>query len=130
MRLDRVIAVVDWARGEYEKERRGEPSRWYQQMWVATDEWMRMAGRSQNTPCGTSYCVAGHVAVEILGLRPLVTDTGRAEKVTVDYEDRYIPDVAGEWLGLTVDEQDRLFAASNTIDDLELIVDEWRRESV
>lgn len=81
-----------------------------------------------STPCGTTYCLAGHVVVQAgaeIRWRPFDDDSFRdAEFCTYQGDQRVIAGLAGELLGVDYEDADDLFAAVNTLADLRLIRDE------
>jgi uncharacterized Fe-S radical SAM superfamily protein PflX len=82
--------------------------------------------------CGTTACVAGHVAL-LSGWRPVFkapcelafcdcqTFTSQVEK---DGERRRVSDLAQDLLQIDADTADRLFYGGNTVDDLHQVVKE------
>lgn len=66
------------------------------------------------TWCGTTACLAGHVAVTVLGGVPHFSGGPTVTSyVKLDGEVQYVQDVAQKALGLNSDQADRLFSAGN-----------------
>lgn len=78
------------------------PGEWDQDFWA------------QRTDCGTTYCLAGTVAVQ-QGYELSFDDVGGASQVTTG---EGIADVAERELGLTEAQADELFIESDTLRDL------------
>jgi hypothetical protein len=93
------------------------------------DEWMQRqwAVKTTTSSCGTAFCVAGHAAVmtghtiawdDDLVLTAYVVAPGTLPDLTIE-------NVAKRELGLTSDEADVLFRATNTLEDIHDILMAW-----
>lgn len=74
--------------------------------------------------CGTTACFAGHTAL-LSGYRlphPLGQNEAIAVVVDKDGKRHYVDDLAIELLGLTCDQGNLLFGASNNLEQLQLTV--------
>lgn len=115
VRFDLIDREIAWAEAETAK---GELSAWNQQMWVVGD-----------APCGTAFCIAGHVA----------HDAKRAEGADFDPGDlvidgEHVSAIAANVLGLEVVEgpeyavDARLFHAYNSLGDLKRHRDDYAEQ--
>lgn len=105
-----------------------EPGTWWQSLWA------------MNTPCRTTYCFAGHAVVmlsdakliwETSGLEcgeEMCSDRARTAISCVFPNGEYRPiDLAAQTiLGLSGDQADMLFAASNGLADIRRMINDWR----
>lgn len=119
--------AVEWAETEASKP---EGGRWMQGTWMfQVDEFLNDMHNSFATvedrlawlesehidpTCGTAYCIAGYVA-------QLMNPEYRERHVIGG---RHLADFATDELGISDDEADRLFAASNTIEDIRRVAEE------
>lgn len=105
------------------------PEEWRQGDWALRCDQPTEVTNGQGeceTFCGTSFCLAGHVAVMTgheISWRQNPHATGTSNSFWVVGGDR-ISDVARDELGLTERQAESLFAGSNTLDYL------WRRASL
>lgn len=66
----------------------------------------------QGTWCGTSGCIAGFCLPKVYGYKTVVLSESRSEKVLGRHREYIVfPKKAGDWLGLTKAQRDRLFAS-------------------
>lgn len=92
------------------------PETWFQGMWA------------KQTPCGTTYCFAGHaVALSYKDVSFEFYNNGTSACATINpdtpiAEEVEIPDHAAHLLDLHEDEADALFRACNTLDELRQMV--------
>lgn len=118
--LDRAVA---WAEREDAKRLAGEPSEWDQNSW----------GRV-GLDCGTTCCVAGHIALAELGGKPELDDEERynlKHEGFAGFDEVRLPSgvvcrverAAQVALGLDYDQADALFRARNDIEDLRAVAD-------
>lgn len=139
MTLDRkrLVDMVAWVAGEHAKLQLGLPSEWYQ------GAWLKRANTLATTEggCGTACCFAGKVAIADGGV-PVVNelgdwdrmregmDTGRVVFPDLDPEKEVsVSEYARDVLGLTERQADRLFAGSNTYEDIVAVVRDILREA-
>ena len=111
VRFDLIDEQIAWAEAE---EAKGDMSAWNQSDWV------------DNAPCGTAYCIAGHVVFSHPDVEVVFPNLGYDASVGVVYFDgrpQLVADVAQEVLGLGTCCASDLFDAYNTIDDLKYIRD-------
>lgn len=122
VRFDLIDAEIAWAEAE---EAKGEMSAWNQGNWVTT-----------NAPCGTAYCIAGHLAAQD-GWQPAQVQWWYG----IDRENwrkarsrRKIWLLGADLLGIKArrfwgGEEDLpyLFTSSNTVADLKRIRDNYAR---
>lgn len=125
--VPRLRELARWAREEDDKRLRGEPSEWYQGYWFSRDpDELEEAGVILPAGCGTACCIAGKQA-QLEGAVPYFNptfDTTSGGSVLV-YGDRIdVDEFACETLGITKDEADRLFEASNDIDRIEYVIND------
>ena len=119
VRFDLIDKHIAWAEAE---EAKGEMSAWNQQRWVTND-----------APCGTAYCIAGHVAVEA-GWKPVPYNGTFRKGGNTAFADAIGVEVLG-LEGYTVYDDDPdepgypdLFLPLNGIVDLKRIRDEYAEE--
>jgi hypothetical protein len=91
------------------------PEAWNQEAWAS------------KTDCGTAYCFAGHaVALTYPDAVPMFEGASTTGFVSIpQHPERtlwYVPDLAGEVLGLTHGPASILFDCVNTLDDLRAMV--------
>lgn len=111
VRFDLIDQEIDWAETE---ESKGEMSAWDQGVWAV-----------DYAPCGTAYCIAGHVAAGA-GWRPTVRlyPSGAqvldyANLINDDGEEREVDDISSEILGIDpCNYADDLYSSDNTLEDL------------
>lgn len=108
--MERLDRLVEWAAAQEDLRAAGLSSEWDQTEWIG------------KRFCGTVCCVAGKVALED-GHRP-VNDLSYI--ITVDGRRMGVDTYAMDALGLNDDQADVLFEASNTLDDLRVIVEAIR----
>jgi hypothetical protein len=109
LQVDRLDAVVKHALNS---------ENWNQRSWMELHQ-------GGDTACGTSYCIAGFAAVEFAGLEPIIEENSiYVDFVRIGDRERSISGAAREYLGLTWNETERLFASDNNADDVTRIVEE------
>jgi len=116
VRFDLIDEAIAWAEAEAAK---GRMSAWRQDAWA------------QEAPCGTAYCIAGHVAV-LDGWRPVaVLSDWRPSAGWFWRKGEHhaeMPAVGIEVLNLPTEGDADLFSSDNTIGDLKRIRDEYARD--
>lgn len=119
VRFDLIDQEIDWAETE---EAKGEMSAWDQEVWAVDD-----------APCGTAYCIAGHVAAGA-GWRPTVRlylsgsqELDYVNLINDDGEEWEVDAISSEILGIetTWNYADDLFRSDNTLEDLKRIRDNF-----
>jgi len=113
--LDLLDRVLDWAEAHPDEDHADARGRWHDQdVWVAEED------------CGTACCIAGIVALSE-GWQPVypVLNMG-AEWVDRAGEMALVSEVARRALGLSYEEADALFRASNTLPVLRRLAKELR----
>lgn len=90
--------AVAWAEAEASK---GEMSQWDQGMWV-----------TDGAPCGTAYCIAGHIGAMLAPEKYLTSD---------GFQGFHVSQFAEEALGLNLRQASALFDAANSLDDVKLV---------
>ena len=113
--------AVEWAEAEAMKP--WELSEWSQGNWIASpsslpgvlpsmyevDTGRAREGQKKSTDCGTCYCVAGFISVQVQGIEPeLASD---------------VEGIAAEALGISDSLADRLFAPHNSIEAVRRIAE-------
>lgn len=88
------------------------------------EEW-RQTEWAVRTECGTAYCMAGHAVVRAGYHVPLVGQNVGSCSCEKGGQWELISIAAAQVLELDHDEALTLFACSNTLDDLKLIVKAW-----
>lgn len=73
-------------------------------------EWEQIHWISRRSYCGTAYCVAGYVAIKLVGAK--VDDAARDRRTNC-----HVSDIAAEYLGIRGVE-DSLFCATNDAADI------------
>lgn len=116
--------MVEWVETEAE---RTEDREWYQATWMSPGQEAQIDFGQQIDFCDTACCVAGKVAL-LEGWRPQTYNgspsSGFTGNVIRGDETRHASHVAREVLGLTMDQADVLFEASNTASDIREIAEE------
>lgn len=118
--------VVEWVEAE---AKRTEDREWYQATWLVPGKEAATDFSQQVDFCDTACCVAGKVAL-LEGWTPETYHDNISEgsrftsNVLKGGEKRHVGHVASDALGLTDSEADRLFMASNTVEDIRAIAEE------
>jgi hypothetical protein len=117
--------AVEWAEAE---AARPEGGHWLQPSWVRDLSTLSPAEREAReaqglhlASCGTAYCIAGWVAQHEAGPENVSVPS---VSVTAGGRTWMIDDYAAARLGLNFMDADRLFAGSNTIEDVRRIAEE------
>lgn len=113
--------VVEWAEAEWEKRERGEFCEWDQNDWYTIPQWAAVRQDLPVTACGTAMCIAGYVAYNADPyLRANVDRNGAWSNA----QGKHACQIAQEELGLTDEQAEVLFRASNTIEMVREIAEE------
>lgn len=111
---EKLLALKEWARGEWDKMEAGEPSEWRQAFWYT------------RTDCGTACCLAGKQMI-LEGYEPyFYTGFERLSSYVRHPETGEMVDVsmgAQRALELTLEEASALFFGGNDMKDVERIID-------
>lgn len=103
-----IIEAVSWAIAEHEKSKRGEQSEWDQSVWI----------------CGTSCCIAGHIALKAGAVPNADLPTRVGSFVSYKGKIRVVRDLALEIIESTSPRIYDLFDENNNIEDIKRIAND------
>lgn len=111
---------------EYIKD---NPQKWLQEAWFALIDpktgnrvWdIELFDVEEINSCGSAFCFAGHAALKS-GFCAPPKSPNSAWRMDINGRDVWVEDYAREQLGLTHEQAGVLFAADNSLEDLETIV--------
>jgi hypothetical protein len=107
---EKLLELKAWVRREWEKRLAGQPSEWNQGTWIAVKS------------CGTVCCVAGKAALNA-GWIPDPDATSWVHLPDDPHNSRPVEEVSDEVLGLTPQESFELYRGSNSVEDVERLID-------
>ncbi len=110
---ERLLELKAWVRREWEKKESGQESEWDQSTWAS------------RTGCGTACCVAGKAAL-LDGWQPEFADEPGVNYTIIFAKGGRtwpVDDIAQDVLGLTDEEADDLFEVSNSVEQIERMID-------
>jgi hypothetical protein len=130
-----LARLLDWAEAEHEKKLAGEESEWDQGTWIdiplydgTSDSVTPAVEAVANLSCGTTCCLAGKVALDagavpsVLGEDGELYLTGSLVDLPDGEKEVDVAEFARQRLGLNIDQCGVLFAGSNTIEDLRVLI--------
>ncbi len=108
-----LLELKAWVRSEWEKKQSGLSSEWDQHAWA------------RSTECGTVCCVAGKAAL-LKGWTPQFISNGYKLTSTFTKDGSFADagEIARDALDISEDDAELLFDFSNTVEDIEELIDE------